>query len=72
MPVVCNDRCRLVDDMAQFIDNYGRPCDHAETVATGGHFRSEQRRVLDCGFSSFFVLLWVVPELSASFSSPRR
>ena len=34
MPVVCNDRCRMVDDMAQFIDSYGRPCDHAETVAT--------------------------------------
>ena len=40
----------MVDDMAQFIDSYGRPCDHAETVATveahhfqfiagaGGHF----------------------------------
>ena len=29
-----HDRCRLVGDMAQFIDSYGRPCDHAETVAT--------------------------------------
>ena len=40
----------MVDDMAQFIGSYGRPCDHAETVATvevphlkfiagaGGHF----------------------------------
>ena len=34
MPVVCNDRCRMVDDMAQIIDSYGRPCGHAETVAT--------------------------------------
>ena len=31
MPVVCNDRCRMVDDVAQFIDGFGRPCDHAET-----------------------------------------
>ena len=31
MPVVCNDRCRMVDDMARFIDGCGRPCDHAET-----------------------------------------
>ena len=22
-PVVCNDRCRVVDDIAQFIDGYG-------------------------------------------------
>ena len=34
MPAVCNDRCRLVDDVAQFIDGCGRPCDHAATVAT--------------------------------------
>ena len=34
MPAVCNDRCRIVDDMVQFIDIYGRPCGHAETVAT--------------------------------------
>ena len=25
MPVVCNDRCRVVDDLAQFIDGCGRP-----------------------------------------------
>ena len=31
IPVVCND---VVDDMALFIDRCGRPCDHAETVAT--------------------------------------
>ena len=31
VPVVCNDRCRMVDDMAQFIDSYVRPCDHAAT-----------------------------------------
>ena len=24
MPVVCNDRCRVVDDFAQFIDGRGR------------------------------------------------
>ena len=33
MPVVCNDRCRMVDDMAQFIDGCGRPCDHAATLS---------------------------------------
>ena len=45
----------VVDDVSQFIDSFGRPCDHAETVATvevphvqfiagaGGHFRSQQR-----------------------------
>ena len=44
----------MVDDMLQFIDSYGRPCYHAETVVTveepqfqfiagaGGHFRSQQ------------------------------
>ena len=31
MPVVCNDKCRMVDDVAQFIDGFGCPCDHAET-----------------------------------------
>ena len=45
----------VVDDVAQFIESHGRPCYHAETVATvevshiqfiagaGGHFRSQQR-----------------------------
>ena len=59
MPVVCNDRCRLVDDVAQFINGCGRPCDHAATVATvevpqipfiagvGGHCSSKQRWALD-------------------------
>ena len=53
MPVVCNDRCRMVDDMVQYIDSYGCPCYLAETVVTvevphiqfiagaGGHFRSQ-------------------------------
>ena len=31
MPVVCNDRYLVVDDVAQFIDGCGRPCDHAAT-----------------------------------------
>ena len=25
MPVVSNDRCCVVDDLAQFIDGFGRP-----------------------------------------------
>ena len=52
---LCATTDALVDDVAQFIDSFGRPCDHAETVATvevlhiqfitgaGGHFRSQQR-----------------------------
>ena len=31
MPVVCNDSCRMADDVAQFIDGFRRPCEHAET-----------------------------------------
>ena len=31
MPVVCKDRCRGGQVFAQFIDGYGRPCDHAAT-----------------------------------------
>ena len=30
-PSLCNDRCRMVDDVAPFIDCFRRPCDHAET-----------------------------------------
>ena len=52
---LCSTTDALVGDVAQFIYSYGRPCDHAETVATvevphiqfiaraGGHFRSQQR-----------------------------
>ena len=29
-PSLCNDRCRVVDDLT-FIDGFRRPCDHAET-----------------------------------------
>ena len=31
---LCATTDALVGDVAQFIDSYGRPCDHAETVAT--------------------------------------
>ena len=84
--------------LAQFIDNYGRPCDHAETFCcdSGDASDSVHRRsqwtsccatetgpqlpaVLGMaavkgffgGFSTFFALLRIVPELSASFWSPR-
>ena len=30
-PSLCNDRCRMVDDVAPFIDGFRRPCGHAET-----------------------------------------
>ena len=52
---LCATTDALVDDVAQFIDSFGRPCDDAETVATvefpriqfiagaGGQFRPQQR-----------------------------
>ena len=55
----------MVDDMVQFIDSYGRPCYHAETVVTvevpqfqfiagaGGHSSSQQ---MDTRISALAVL----------------
>ena len=34
MPVVCNDRCYVVDDVAQFIDGGGRRCVAAATSSS--------------------------------------
>ena len=98
MPVVCNDRCRMVDDVAQFIDGYVRPCDHAATFScdsgsatdsvhrgswwtfqlateTGTWLSAVAVMAAMMGFWAvfplFLALLQVVPELNASFRSPR-
>ena len=62
MPVVCNDRCRVVDDVAQFIDGCGRPCDHAATFYfdSGSATDSVHRRLWTVGGRSSSQQRWAL------------
>ena len=42
-PSLCNDRCRIFDDVAPFIDGFRRPCDHAKFTTKGPVHRHRAR-----------------------------